>query len=164
MTIKYKDKFSQSNSAGFDGLFDWDFLLPAFAGTKIQFMDFDGVVERNGKFLLIETKDEGVPIPTGQRITLQAVLNTGLWTVTHLEGKSHLDIRAVTFYTKGMTIPAVGAHERRICPATPAYVLAKIRRWFKWANGGVLPESENSEWWESYDQAEIGRHEKGSLT
>ena len=154
--IKYPDKFKGLNSANFDGLFDWDFLKPAFTGTKIDFMDFDGVVERRGKFLLFETKDIGIPIPTGQRITLNALLKTGLWTVAHLEGKSHLDTRAVTFYTSNMEIQE-GNHPKRITPCTPQYVLAKTRQWFKWACGGSLP-TEN-EFWDSHDKAEIEKHE-----
>ena len=58
--------------AGFDGFFDWDFLLPAWAGTKVQPMDFDAVVERHGRFLVFETKRDSQEVPRGQARALKA--------------------------------------------------------------------------------------------
>jgi len=48
MAIKYPDTFMDALPAGFDGVFDWDFLITAFAPTKIQPMDIDGIIERKG--------------------------------------------------------------------------------------------------------------------
>lgn len=70
--------FDQSPSAGFDGVFDWDFLDPAWQGSRCRLMDLDAVLERYGRFLIFETKhgyEPGRPldhIPEGQRITLAA--------------------------------------------------------------------------------------------
>lgn len=49
-------------------LWDWGFLDSCFGDTKIRLSDIDGIVERNGHFLLIEAKSSGVPIPIGQGI------------------------------------------------------------------------------------------------
>lgn len=51
-----------------EGIWDWGFLNDCFPGTKIRVTDIDGAVERNGKFLFIETKKPGTPIPMGQEI------------------------------------------------------------------------------------------------
>lgn len=37
--IVFPERFKQASPAGFDGVFDWDFLEPAFGGTKIMPMD-----------------------------------------------------------------------------------------------------------------------------
>ena len=63
--------------AGFDGEFDWDFLLPAFKGTKITPMDLDAVIERRGHVLILETKSPGKDVPMGQRITLETLVKIG---------------------------------------------------------------------------------------
>ena len=49
-------------------LWDWGFLDSCFGGTKIRVSDLDGIVERNGYFLIIEAKSSGARIPTGQKI------------------------------------------------------------------------------------------------
>ena len=49
--IVFPERFKQASPAGFDGVFDWDFLEPAFGGTKIMPMDIDAVVERKGRIL-----------------------------------------------------------------------------------------------------------------
>ena len=44
-------------------------------------MDFDGVVERKGNFILFETKNLGVPIQEGQLRTLKAAHSLGCFTI-----------------------------------------------------------------------------------
>lgn len=44
-------------------------------------MDVDGVLERNGYILILETKPPGASIPLGQRITFKAFVKTGKVTV-----------------------------------------------------------------------------------
>jgi hypothetical protein len=75
--IYNQDKFDSAKPAGFDGIFVWDYLKKAFYPTKIQPMDFDAVVERNGCFLVFETKTPGVEIPLGQRLTLEMFVRQG---------------------------------------------------------------------------------------
>ena len=70
--IRNQRLFDAYPPAGFDGVFLWDFLRPAWEGTRIQPMDIDAQVERHGAHLLFETKEPGVSVPEGQRIALQA--------------------------------------------------------------------------------------------
>jgi hypothetical protein len=51
-------------------LWDWEFLNGALPG-KIRPMDIDGIVEKNGHFLVLEGKPVGQNIPYGQRLTLE---------------------------------------------------------------------------------------------
>ena len=60
-----------------DGIWDWGFLNECFQGTKIRITDIDGAVERNGKFLFIETKHPGANIPIGQEIFFNKQVKLG---------------------------------------------------------------------------------------
>lgn len=92
-TIRNQQFFDGSTAAGFDGIFEWSFLNKhkCFGKiTSITPMDIDGIVERNGRFIIFETKgstydDEGklvpIPIPQGQKITLNALAKTGYFTI-----------------------------------------------------------------------------------
>lgn len=60
---------------------DYDFLEGCFGNTKIMPTDVDGIVERRGKFLLIEFKPEKKPISTGQLITLKRLARLPMFTV-----------------------------------------------------------------------------------
>lgn len=60
-----------------DGIWDWGFLDDCFQGTKIRITDIDGAVERNGKFLFIETKRPGAAIPLGQEIFFRGQVRLG---------------------------------------------------------------------------------------
>ena len=86
------DKFRESLPAGHDGVFDWDFLVPAFRGSGITPMDLDFFVERRGQFLAIETKRPGVSIPEGQRIALEALSRIQAFTVVVAWGKTAREI------------------------------------------------------------------------
>jgi len=50
-------------------------------GPTIEPMDFDGVVERCGWFLVFETKNPGVVIPRGQQLALERAVLDRRWTV-----------------------------------------------------------------------------------
>ena len=51
---------------------DWGFLDSAFSG-KIRIGDIDGIVEVNGKLLILEWKTEDAPITTGQEIMFKHI-------------------------------------------------------------------------------------------
>ena len=85
-TIKCPETFVRSAPAGFDGIFDWSWTEGCF-NAKTRPMDFDGVVERKGNFLIFETKDLDVPLPAGQRYTLQAAHRLGCMTIMLIHGK-----------------------------------------------------------------------------
>jgi len=87
-TITNPGGFLRSPSAGFDGVFDWSWTQGCFGQGRIKPMDFDGVVERNGNFILFETKNVGVEIPRGQLITLNAAHRLGCFTIMLIYGKT----------------------------------------------------------------------------
>jgi hypothetical protein len=64
--------------AGFDGQMFWDHFTPAFhregATKQIEPMDIDAMVERFHRFLAWETKEPGCEVPTGQSLTLRALI------------------------------------------------------------------------------------------
>lgn len=87
-TIKHPGGFLHSPAAGYDGVFDWSWTQGCFGTGRITPMDFDGVVERKGNFILFETKNLGVPIPAGQMYTLQAAHRLGCFTIFLIHGKT----------------------------------------------------------------------------
>lgn len=127
--IKHPGTFDETWPAGFDGVFHWDFLKPAFAPTKIEPMDLDAIVERNGKFLVFETKGNGVPIPQGQLITLEQLTGTGLFTVIVLRGKTAVSIAGWDVWFRGSN----GVVKRHIEGGSEDLVKF-VRRWFLKAN------------------------------
>lgn len=132
--IKHQRRFESWSPAGYDGLFDWDFLLPALEGTRCQPMDFDCVIERRGRFLVFETKIPGKEVPQGQQITLDAALKTGNFCVMLLEGKTPATIQAATWCDPFQTLET---GERFICDWR--WVVDATRQWFQWASGFRYP-------------------------
>jgi len=59
------------------GQWDWAILDGCFGKTRIRPTDVDGLVERKGKFLMLETKQLGATIPEGQRLTHKAFVAQG---------------------------------------------------------------------------------------
>ena len=47
---------------------DWAVFSGCFGSSKMSVSDLDGIIERRGNFLVIETKLPGVPISMGQSI------------------------------------------------------------------------------------------------
>ena len=64
------------------GLRDYRWVSEALPG-RVAPMDLDCVLEKNGRFLVMEFKPKGVPLPLGQRLTLKALVRTGadVWVV-----------------------------------------------------------------------------------
>ncbi len=129
MTINYPERFAKSQPAGFDGVFDWDFLKPAFAPTKIEPMDLDAIVERNGRFLVFETKSQEKPIPQGQVITLEQLAKTRLFTIIILRCKTQADIRGwECWFCKSNRVV------KRWCDGDANELMLFVKRWFDKAN------------------------------
>jgi hypothetical protein len=137
MAIHTPERFNQARPAGFDGLFDWDFLKPAFAPTKIQPMDWDGVVERGGHFLTFETKAPGQEVPLGQRITLETAVMTGFHTVFLIKGKTQLDIQGLEVWTLNHDEGVIRRTDFGCCTAET--VVEMTRAWFDYASGYPHP-------------------------
>lgn len=80
--MNIQNKYAHRNS-----FWDWTPLNECFRGTNIRVTDIDGFVERNGRFLVIETKKPGDEIPQGQGLTFAALAATGLFTIVIIWGK-----------------------------------------------------------------------------
>jgi len=122
-TILYPKSFQKSLAAGFDGVFDWTWTQGCFGETKITPMDFDGVVERHRHFLIFESKNIGVPIPTGQELTLGRLRIAKTFTVIKIWGKSAPEYAEI-IHQNGKTIKIAGFAE----------IKNKVEAWFFWAN------------------------------
>ena len=87
-------------------------------------MDFDGVVERKGNFLLFETKNLDVPIPKGQLYTLQAAHALGCFTIMLIHGKTSPERTEVWFSGSNVKQHLIGSEAVR----------QKVASWYGWAN------------------------------
>lgn len=112
-------------------MWDYSMLDGCFGDTKIRPTDVDGLIERNGHGLFIETKGRDVQsIPVGQMRTLEW-MSIGLnQTVLVMFGEPNRPERAFALYPGGLRADFV-------------YVNADVirdfvSRWFAWAErGGV---------------------------
>lgn len=121
--INSPQAFKEAAPAQFDGQFNWDFLKGAFGG-KIMPMDWDGVVERKGNFLVFETKHPGKEIPNGQRFTFEAAHRTGLFTFFFIWGAT--DPEQLEIWKPTEKIPVV--------PTTTESVFALAKEWYDTVN------------------------------
>lgn len=112
-----------------ESFWDWTFLNECFK-HNIRVSDIDGLVERNGWFLLIETKLPGVTIPTGQWKMYPHLASRG-FTILIVWGKPNEPQEMQVWYPhKAMPQPKQkSSHQLMRWVAS---------RWFKWAdeNGG----------------------------
>lgn len=110
-------------------VWDWTPFNECFAPTNIRITDIDGFVERNGLFLVIETKKPTIKIPLGQQIMFNRMVQTGLFTVLIIWGDPNKPIRA-------LKLDKAGREEYVSCDVSMLKVL--IRNWFGYADqGGV---------------------------
>lgn len=126
--IYNEDNFNDNLPAGYDGKFDWDVFKQSgcFGDTRIEPMDFDGVVERKKHYLIFETKDRGKEIPKGQEITLSNLNVAKSFTVVMLWPKAPpFETMEIRYHT-GKAITVNGHDE----------IIDKIKSWFSWADGG----------------------------
>lgn len=86
-TIFYKKTFLEAATPWFDGAWDWAWTDGCFGEYRISPMDFDGLVERKGNFLLFETKNIGKDVSTGQLRTFKAAYKLRCFTIIFIEGK-----------------------------------------------------------------------------
>ena len=79
MTIRNMDTYIKN-------LWDFGFIERELPG-KCAVSDLDGVIERNGQFLVIETKSPGAKVPMGQAIMFSALQKLDSFTVVVIYGK-----------------------------------------------------------------------------
>ena len=113
-----------------ENLWDWGFLDKCF-GINISVSDLDGIVERNGLFLVIETKLPTVAekdFPRGQERMFENLVATGYFTVLLIWGKPNEPER--------MSIMTKAQPHGPVQPATTADVQEVVSRWYKQAIWG----------------------------
>ncbi len=103
-------------------LWDWACLDGCFGQTRIKPTDVDGLIERRGKFLLIEAKSPGVTIPTGQSIMFDSLLKTGVFTIIVVWGQSNNPERLQIWGNRPIT-------------ANLEIFREKVTQWYKTTNG-----------------------------
>jgi hypothetical protein len=86
-TIHSPELFAASLSAGFDGVLWWDHWAAAIGRRAIRPSDIDLIVEINGHFIVVESKNEGASISQGQQLLLEALRLTGLFVIIEQYGK-----------------------------------------------------------------------------
>ncbi len=133
MTILHPERFALSAPPGFDGVFDWDFLIGAFP-RGIMPMDWDAVVEIGGRFLVFETKDIGKDVPKGQIGALQQAVATGRFTLLVLWGK-----QAPVIWER------FGRQHYSKAACTTAEVYDFCKAWGEWANAHPIVGQGDSE-------------------
>ena len=70
---------------------------------RINFGDVDGIVEINGKGLLLEWKCFSLNIPTGQKIMYQRLTKSGLLSVIVVFGNAEtMEVRKYCWFKKGV--------------------------------------------------------------
>jgi len=155
--INNKKRFGEWLPAFFDGEFEWDFLKYAFIGTKIMPMDFDAVIERNGHFLVCETKAAGKKIDTGQSISLTAAWKEKGFTVLHIEGKTAPEITGYACYWEWDEEKTVKIGDRQVKAGNSIDVLYIVACWFSKASNKqrlTRADFDRSIWLADYEKHE----------
>lgn len=142
--IKHRNTFNSWLPALFDGEFDWDFLLPAWSGTRIQPMDIDAIIERRNHFLVFETKKPGKSIDMGQQITLTNLWRNGRVTVIFMSGKKPEEISSYAMYGEWEKDKSAKVGDKKMTEADSFDVIFLVRKWFCWASDDVVPDRD--EW------------------
>ena len=121
MTIRNMDNYVAA-------LWDWSCFNDCFGNSRIRVSDLDGIVERNGKFLVLEVKSHGASVPIGQQRMFNAMAETGAFTVVVLFGETNAPQRMrVTTRHNGRVVSV----EK---PADMDTVRDMVKRWFDFAN------------------------------
>lgn len=68
---------------------DWSVFNDCFGNSNIRITDIDGLVERHGYFLLIETKLPAIEVPQGQAILFDAISKNKNWNVLVIWGETN---------------------------------------------------------------------------
>jgi hypothetical protein len=114
-------------SAFLTGIWDWSILSDCFGGSGIEPTDLDGLVERRGRFLVLETKRPGADIPPGQQYTFEALQRTGLFTVVVLWGTTNSPEEAQLYTPRGVS---------GVFPCDLALLRQIVATWYAQVDGG----------------------------
>lgn len=118
MTIQDPERFVA-------GLWDWSILDGCFGNTKIMPTDIDGFVERNGYFLLLETKAPKVELKIGQMTAFERLTKTKVVTVIVIWGVANKPEEVQMFSWNGTSV-RLPCHTEKL-----RYM---VSRWFEHAD------------------------------
>lgn len=117
---------------GYDGAFFWKWIIEAIKEinpkSNISPMDFDGVVERKGHYLICETKDPNKPISNGQNLTLNNLCNAKSFSIVKIWGK---DIPEKMIINYGWEKPEIRHITRSLQIRAYKHY---IKKWYKYAD------------------------------
>jgi hypothetical protein len=105
-----------------NSFWDWTFYNECFAPTRIRLTDIDGFVERQGNFLILETKRPGAILPEGQRIMFKRMAKTGLFTIFIIWGPTNIPQEIIQITQSIWTSPK---------KCNTAILKRMIREWFE---------------------------------
>ena len=107
-------------------LFRFDHCFPG----KIGFTDLDGIVEINGKFLIIEWKSHRSDLPTGQRIMFERLTNSDDFMVCVVDGDAEKTIvRGVRWVRNGLVTEWADCDLRNL--------EKRFTKWARWAKSST---------------------------
>lgn len=112
-----------------NSFWDWSFLNDCFGDTKIRVSDLDGVIERKGNILILETKEPNVSIPYGQQLLFEAIQKNG-HTVIVAWGSVNNHHPVVT---KMMIYHPYNKHSSKV-DATILDLHNKVANWYRFAD------------------------------
>jgi hypothetical protein len=110
-----------------DSLWDWGCLDTCF-DNGIKVSDLDGIVERRGRFLVLETKSSGVTIPTGQQRMFNAMASSGLFCIMVIWGEPGKPERVRITTHNGTRVVSVEK------PTDLAGLREMVERWYRFAD------------------------------
>jgi len=115
----------QNLNAFINSMWDWAVLDGCFGTTKIRPTDIDGLVERNGRFLLLEAKGVGKLVGRGQQKVFDQLQRTGVFTIIIVWGDPGKPNRIALLTRHGTK------HYER---ATIATLRMIVSNWYQWAD------------------------------
>jgi hypothetical protein len=124
--IRHLESYAQAK------LIDYSGLSGAFARKEITPTDFDFVVEQNNRFLIGEFKKTGVLVSTGQRLTLERLVETNegrvdVFVAGHSAGPGEV-ISAHTCVVQGVIFYSLG-QARSVAVTSGTTVLQFCQQW-----------------------------------
>ena len=114
-----------NSQAYMENVWDWGILNGCFGDTKIAVSDLDGIVERHGYFLVLESKSIGAQVTGGQQHLFNAMLRNGAFSILVVWGP-----RNTPHFIQRQTA-------REISPVEPcdlAGLRVIVTRWYRWAD------------------------------
>lgn len=108
-----------------EAIWDWSILDGCFGETNISPSDVDGMVERNGHHLFLETKGDGVEIPMGQWLSYKSLAKKPRTTVIIIWGERNTPTKLLVLW---------GKLEREHFPASCEILWGVVHGWYEYAN------------------------------